>query len=144
MTETQRPGHSMRVFETRNSWIRDSSEDELRSARRRLRACLMGTYLEWVCCAGWRRRTCTNSECSIGGDRILLEADPRHQGILIREPEQEVRRLCTPGVKFGRWKDVSGDIDETPWAAAEAHSLRPTATFSNYLAKATQIRVPRP
>ena len=61
-----------------------------------------------------------------------LEADPRHQEILISELEQDVRGLSISGVKNQQRKDGDGDGDEN--LLDEAHSLRSTAAFSNYFA----------
>ena len=54
------------------------------------------------------------------GDGIQLEADPRHQEIVISVLEQDVSGLSTPGVKNQQKKDGLGDGDETPLDEAEA------------------------
>ena len=75
-----------------------------------------------------------NQVLSWKGDGLRLEADPRHQEILISELEQDVRGLSTPGVKNQKRKDGHGDGDETPVDDAEAHSFRSTAARANYFA----------
>ena len=41
------------------------------------------------------------------GDGLWLEADPRHREILIRERDQTMRVLGTPGVKNQQRKDMA-------------------------------------
>ena len=65
----------------------------------------------------------TQSFLSQKGDEVGLEADPRHQEILISELEQDVRGLSTPAGKNQQRKDVLGDGDESPLDDAETHSL---------------------
>ena len=65
---------------------------------------------------------------------IELEADPRHQEILISELEQGVRGLRTPGVKNPQRKDGDGDGAESLLNEAEARSFRSTAARASYLA----------
>ena len=65
---------------------------------------------------------------------IQLEADPRHQEILISELEQGVHGLSTPGVKNPQRKDGDGDGAESLLNEAEAHSFRSTAARASYLA----------
>ena len=110
--------------------------------RRRLRVCWRGNTLgagapsdgEKLPCqkslvaSGATNKTCTNSEYSIGscpgkGDGIQPEADPRHQEILIRELEQDVRGLST-------WSEEPA---EERWAEAQTDRValdRPGLAFA--------------
>ena len=72
---------------------------------------------------------------SAKGDGLRLEADPRHQDILISELEQDVRGNSTPGVKNQQRKHGLGDGEETPLDKVEAHSFRysaPVRTTSHW------------
>ena len=65
---------------------------------------------------------------------IQLEANPRHQEILISELEQGVHGLSTPVVKNSQRKDGDGDGAESLLDEAEAQSFRSTAARASYLA----------
>ena len=75
-----------------------------------------------------------NRVLSWRSEGIQLEADPRHQEILISELEQGVHGLSTPGVKNPQRKDGDGDGAESLLDEAEAHSFRSTAARASYLA----------
>ena len=62
---------------------------------------------------------------------VQLEADPRHQEILISELEQDVRGLSTPGVKNPQGKDGDGD-GEMRLRRAASDRQQPVQTTSRW------------